>query len=111
MTTRININGTTIMSSGRGNVVVSNDRIVVDGKDVTPDAKQITIEVQGDLQSIEADACDRIHVTGSVGHVKTTSGDVRCGDVTGSVQCMSGDVSCGRVGGSVSTMSGDIRRG
>ncbi len=110
MTTRININGTTIISSGRGNVVISNGRVVVDGKDVTPDAKQINIEVHGDLQAINADACDQIHVTGSVGEVRTTSGDIQCGDVSGSVQCMSGDVSCGRVAGSVSTMSGDIRR-
>ena len=110
MTTRININAPTIISSGRGNVVISNGRVVVDGKDVTPDAKQINIEVHGDLHSIKADSCERIRVTGSVGEVKTSAGDVHCGDVSGSVKCMSGDVSCGRVAGSVTTMSGDIRR-
>jgi hypothetical protein len=110
MTTRIIINGTTINTSSRGNLVISNGRVVVDGKDVTPEARQITIEVHGDLHTIDADACDHIHVTGSVGQVKATSGDVRCGDVSGSVQCMSGDVCCGHVAGSVSTMSGDINR-
>lgn len=91
-------------------MVVSNGRVVVDGKDVTPDAKQISIEVHGDLHSVQADACERIHVTGSVGEVRTSVGDVHCGDVSGSVQCMSGDVACSNVAGSVTTMSGDIRR-
>ena len=111
MATRININGTTIVSSGRGNVVISNGRVIVDGNDVTPNAKQVNIEIQGDMQSIEVDVCDSVHVVGSVGSVKTSSGDVRCGDVKGSIQSMSGDVTCGRVDGSVSTMSGDIRHG
>ncbi|UIF90934.1 hypothetical protein [Cupriavidus sp. UYPR2.512] len=104
----ININGNIV--SGRS-ITITNGRVTVDGKDVTPDGKAISIEVQGNIDSINADACDRIAVTGSAGSVKTMSGDIRCGDVSGSVQSMSGDVTCGAVAGSVSSMSGDIRRG
>ncbi len=109
MVTRIRINGVDVSVSGSGNLSIRNGRVIINGKDVTPDVPQIRIEVQGDVSSIQADACEQIHVTGSVGEVKTSSGDVRCGDVAGSVQVMSGDVTCGNVAGSVSTMSGDIR--
>ena len=37
----ISINGMTIQ--GSGNVVISNGKIMVNGKDVTPDSKEINI--------------------------------------------------------------------
>lgn len=106
MTNRIVING--VVVSGGKNIVVSNGRVVVDGQDVTPDAKDIRIEVHGSVDSLDVDACNAISVTGSAGSIKTQSGDVRCGDVHGSVKTMSGDVHCGAVSGGVETMSGDI---
>lgn len=90
---------------------ISGGRVIVDGKDVTPDAKEITISIEGNVDKLEVDACSKISVTGDVGHVKTLSGDVDVsGNVSGSVQTMSGDVDCGgSISGSVSTMSGDIK--
>ena len=106
----ITINGLTITSSG-GSINVINGRVWIDGKDVTPDAKTISIVVHGDVGMLSADGCNTIEVAGSVGgDVSTQSGDIKCGDVTGSVSTMSGDVRCGSVGGSVKTMSGDIVR-
>ena len=107
---RIMINGVVIESSGGSNISIRNSRVLVDGKDVTPDAKEITIVVNGAVERLEADACDKISVTGDVGDIKTMSGDVDItGSVSGSVKTMSGDVDCGNIGGSVSTMSGDIK--
>lgn len=105
----ITINGVTI-SAGR-NISITGNRIKVDGVDVTPDAKDIRIEVAGNIERIEADACNSISVTGDAGSVHTLSGDVNIsGRINGSVQTMSGDVDCGgAIAGSVSTMSGDIR--
>lgn len=105
----ISVNGVTY--SGGRSVTITNGRVVVDGKDLTPDAKDIRIEVSGNVENITADACNSITVNGSVGEVSTQSGDVKCGDVVGSVSVMSGDVRCGSVGGSVKTMSGDIKHG
>lgn len=106
---KIQINGMSIV--GGRNITITNGRVIVDGKDVTgDDAKTITIEIQGDVAELSADMCTTITVTGTVGKIKTQSGNVRCGDVSGSVQTMSGDVSCGAVAGDVSTMSGDICR-
>jgi hypothetical protein len=97
--------------TANGNISVRNGRVLVDGKDVTPDAKDIRIEVHGDVGQITADSCVTITVTGAVrGDVSTQAGDVQCGDVGGSVATMAGDVKCGRVAGNVKTMSGDIHR-
>jgi hypothetical protein len=102
------INGTTI--TGGRNITVSNGRVTIDGKDVTPNQKNISITVHGSVESISADACSYIEVVGAAGKVNTMSGDVKCGAVLGSVKTMSGDVTCGAVSGDVETMSGDINR-
>ncbi len=109
MTSTIVINGVTI--SGGRNITVRNGKVIVDGKDVTPDAKEINISVTGKVDRLEADACSKISVTGDVGSVETMSGNVDVGgNITGSVETMSGDVDCGgSIGGSVSTMSGDVK--
>ena len=90
MANKISINGMSI--SGGKNIVITNGRVVIDGKDVTLDAKDIRIEVHGNVEKIEADACNSISVSGNVGGVKTQSGDVSCGAVAGEVETMSGDI-------------------
>ncbi len=102
------ING--VVVSGGRNIRIHGGRIIVDGQDVTPDTKVITVEVHGDVDRLEAEVCDSIVVHGSARDVATQSGDVTCGDVHGSVQTMSGDVRCGSVLGNVKTMSGDVRK-
>lgn len=91
------------------NLVMRNNRIFIDGKEVTEDGKEINIIVQGNLNELTVDACNKVSIEGSSNNVKTQSGDVEvAGEVKGNVQTMSGDVKCGKVGGSVSTMSGDV---
>jgi hypothetical protein len=83
---------------------------MVNGKDVTPDSKEINIVVNGDIEQLQVDCCNKISVTGNVKSINTKSGDVDViGDVNGGIQTMSGDVDCGWVGGSISTMSGDVK--
>lgn len=110
--TMIRINGNIVGGniSGR-DIIISNNRVIVNGKDVTPDAKEINITVEGAVDKLEVDACNSLKINGNCGSVKTTSGDVDLtGDITGSVQTTSGDVEAGgSIGGSVSTTSGDIK--
>jgi hypothetical protein len=81
-----------------------------DTDDVTPDAKEINITVEGNIEELSVDCCNKISVTGDVGSVKTQSGDVDVtGNVNGSIQSMSGSVDCGNVSGSISTMSGSVK--
>ncbi len=104
----ININGVNI--TGR-NITVKNNRVIIDGKDVTPDSKQINISVQGDVGDIKVDMCEKIIVTGNASQVSTTSGDIEVGgSVGGSAKTISGDINCGNIGGDASTMSGDITK-
>lgn len=96
--------------SSSGNIVISNGRVIIDGKDMTPESKIINIAVAGNIEKLEVDSCGKILITGDVQNVKTQSGDVEIsGIVNGNVQTMSGDVDCNNVSGSISTMSGDIK--
>jgi len=104
---KITINGNTYSGN---NVVVSNGKVVIDGKDFTPDSKNINISIEGDIDKLNVDSYDKISINGNVGNIKTQSGDVDIsGEVSGDIQTMSGDVDCGNVGGSISTMSGDVK--
>ena len=94
--------------SGR-NITIANGKVIIDGKDVTPEGKEINIKVEGNIEILKADCVSELTVTGNCGEVSTQSGDISIkGDVNGSVSSMSGDIDCGSIGGRVSTMSGDI---
>ena len=109
MTSRVTVNGVTY--TGNRSVAVGNGRVVIDGKDVTPDAKQISIAVHGNVERLQVDSCEKISVTGDVGSVSTQTGDVDVGgNISGSVQTQTGDVDCaGSIGGKDSTQTGDIK--
>jgi hypothetical protein len=103
----ITVNGVTFSGN---NISISKGKVIIDGNDVTPDAKNIDIKIDGNISELKVDACDSLVVNGNCGSVATMSGDVDIdGDVTGNISTMSGDVKCGTVGGSISTMSGDIK--
>ena len=102
----IRINGTYIGN----NLTIRDNKIIIDGKDVTVDTKEVTISIDGNVEKLEVDYCQKLFVNGEVGHIKTLSGDVEVsGEVKGSIQTMSGDVDCGNVNGSISTISGNIK--
>ena len=91
-------------------IIVNRGRVIIDGKDVTPDEKVIHITISGDVNELKVDVCESITVEGNVESLKTISGDVKVkGDVKGDIKTTSGDVDCGNVGGSISTTSGDVK--
>lgn len=100
------INGKSYIGSS---VKVSGNKITINGTDVTPDTKVINIQIDGDVDSIDVDYCEKVVVNGNVKSLNTTSGDVECGDVQGDIKGTSGDIQCGNVGGSVQTVSGDVK--
>jgi hypothetical protein len=110
MSSSIRINGRNI--GGRNSIVIVNGKVIVDGLDVTPEnEKQITIEVTGDIASIEADVCEKITVTGNAGGVKTSQGDINVGgNVNGDVKTSQGNIDIeGSVTGDVKTSQGNIK--
>lgn len=102
----ISINGTVF--SGRS-IKVTNGRVIVDGKDVTPgSATEIQIQVSGDLAELDVDFASSIEVKGAVGKIRSGSGDITCGNITGGAQTGSGDIDCESILGDVQTGSGDV---
>lgn len=103
----ININNKTYTGK---NISINGGIITVDGVNVTPEQKQISIVVEGNIQKLSVDVCDEVTVNGAVADVQTMSGDIVIkGDVSGDVSTMSGDVDCGAITGSVTTMSGNVK--
>lgn len=109
MKTQSIVNGVTYTSSG--DICIRNGRVLIDGRDVTPDAKNISIIVSGNVSTLSVDACEKIDITGNVGTLKSGSGNVRSGSVSGGIKTESGDVECGAVTGDVSTEAGDVECG
>ena len=101
------VQGNNNVVAGR-NIQIKDGRVFVDGQEVNTEGGPIILQVEGDVERIEADVVSSIEVSGQAGSVATQAGDVHCGDVSGGVSTMSGDVKCGAVGGGVSTMSGDV---
>lgn len=103
----ININGEVYKGNS---ITISNNKIIIDGKNCTPDSKNINITVHGNIDNLSVDVCDHIKIDGNCNTIKSQSGDVEIGgDVVENVSNMSGDVICnGDIYGNVSTMSGDI---
>ena len=89
-------------------VTIINGKVIIDGNDVTPDSKEITIRVEGNLDSLNVDYANMIQVEGNVGSLNSTSGDVVCNSVTGDIKTTSGAIFCGPIGGNVQTVSGDV---
>lgn len=90
------------------NISIVNNKIYIDGKDVTPDAKEINITVTGNIEELNVDCCAKVQINGDVGSVETQSGNVNCGNVKKNIKTMSGNVRCKDIEGDVETMSGDV---
>lgn len=103
----ITINGKTYNGN---NFTMSNNKIIIDGVVINDieEAKEITVVVTGNINSINLGATKSFVVHGSVGDISTGSGDVNCENVTGNVNTSSGDVDCKNIGGNVKTTSGDV---
>ena len=96
---RVTINGKTF--EGGRSVTIINNRVMIDGKDVTDKSKPkdgiVTIKVDGVLESLTTDADV---VAGLVKGNIDAGGSVSCDDVDGDVDA-GGSVNCGAVGGDV----------
>jgi lipopolysaccharide assembly outer membrane protein LptD (OstA) len=122
MACSIKVNGITYNGN---NLKMINNKVIIDGVDVSPDSKIINVLVHGDVNNLSVDSANEIvvagdcsqvntssgdvEVGGNVDYINTTSGDVKVdGDVMENVATTSGDIECSKVGGNASTRSGDI---
>jgi DUF4097 and DUF4098 domain-containing protein YvlB len=92
-----------------GDLSISNGKVFVNGKQITTDGKTINILVEGNVENLQIDACEKIIVNGDVGQVTTMSGDVVLNECKGSIKTTSGDVECQGDCQSINTVSGDVK--
>lgn len=91
-------------------VSINNNKIVIDGNIlVNEESKTINIYIEGNVDNLQVDACEKVMVNGFVNSLSTMSGDVECGNVNQSVKTQSGDIVCENVEGDVTSQSGDIK--
>lgn len=73
-------------------VIISNNKIIIDGKEIIEELKEINITIQGDIKELKVDSCNYCEITGNVNSVSTMSGNVKYKNVNGSISTMSGDI-------------------
>ena len=92
-----------------GDLSIRNGKVFVNGKEITTEGKTINIAIEGNVENLQVDACDKIIVNGDIGKLRTTSGDVILNECKGDIQTTSGDVECHGDCQSINTVSGDVR--
>ena len=106
------VNGNTVSISSGGNIVIDGNRIQVGSQEITADGPAITVEITGDVGSV--DATGTVRVTGNVtGDIDASSGNIEVGgDVGGDIDCRCGNVTVrGQVKGDVGCSCGNVRVG
>ena len=99
---------TNISYKSTKSIIINGNQIIIDGVDVTPDSKIVNIYITGNVETIDVTSCNDFIVNGNVTKLKTTSGDIKCGNVLGDIKTTSGNVKCGDVTGNISTISGNV---
>lgn len=106
------VNGNTVSISSGDSIVISGNRIQVGSQEITADGPSITIEITGDVGSV--DATGTVRVTGNVtGDIDVNSGNIEVGgDVGGDIDSRCGNVTVrGSVSGDVDCSCGNIKVG
>lgn len=95
-TCTMTINGRTInINNARDGAIIGvvNGNVMMDGEAIyMADQKVVNIQIHGNVERLEVDVCHQVSITGNADDVQTQSGDVTCGNVSGSVKTMSGDI-------------------
>lgn len=105
----VNVNNT--VHTVKDSLILENNKVIVDGVDVTEDMDKVSIVINGDVKSMEVFVCKEISVTGSVGFINNTHGNVSCANVEGDVKTTHGDINCSDVTGDVDTVHGKVNCG
>ena len=95
-------------------ISITDGKVIIDGKRVdTGNAKEIKIEVHGDIEVLDVDICDYVTVDGNVGDVKLSQGDITIkGSAMDSVTNSQGDITIGGdLNGDAKNSMGNIKAG
>lgn len=104
----ITINGKSFKGN---NVSIINNEVIIDGKKANSDddSKIINISIDGNIESLNVDYCEKIEVVGECESVSSKNGNIAIqGNVSGDVTNKNGNIICRNVGGDASTKNGDV---
>lgn len=124
----VNVNGKVYNIPNGKSISVINDKVFVDGKlfagEEDSNVKTINITIEGNVDTVEVDSCNKLEINGDVngplitggsatvsGNVSQgvqTGGSLKCGDIGGNVNAF-GSVKCGDIKGAI-TSYGAITR-
>ncbi len=105
------INGKTYKGK---NIEIKNNRVWVDGEEQKDsklkEVKNISISIDGNIQSIEISDCNDLRVKGDVGKIDLNNGNIEIeGNVENGVTSKNGNIEInGNVTGNVSSVNGDV---
>ena len=88
----VSINGKTYTGN---NVTITGDSVYIDGKlhdDSNDDSKTINVVVNGDLDSIEVETCNRITVNGDSKFINSKNGNIHASNVFGNIETKNGNI-------------------
>ena len=95
-----------------GEITINGPIFRVDGKSLdlnNVEGKEIQIHINGSFYILDVKTCNTIEVHGNVGSIQSINGDVTVHEkITGNVSTTNGDVHCPEIHGNVSTVNGDI---
>lgn len=110
----ININGKSFQGD---NISVNGSRILIDGKSVYDGESEsklgpISINVEGDINSLDIPVVEGLNVYRNVNDLETMNGNVFVdGDIFGDVETFNGNVKARTIKGDVETFNGDVTMG
>lgn len=107
---KVSVNENPVFEGLVRSVMITDGKVYINDVDMTPQMEKISIQIIGNVGSINADICNSITITGDAGSVATQSGHVTAKNVAGDVRSMSGSIDCLEITGNASTMSGSIFR-
>ena len=104
-----------VVRNVKGNISIVNGKVLVNGKsinefeEVTKDEKIINITIEGNVERLEVETCEKIIVHGDAKRIKTNMGSIEIsGNVEGDVHSNMGSITCGNVEGDCHANMGSI---
>lgn len=98
------------------NMTINNGTIVVDGMSIEEwnnrnEILVVNININGDIESLEADSCDTISISGNAINVNTKNGNVIVsGNIEGNAESKNGNITADAINGNAETKNGNIYR-
>ena len=101
------INGKSYSGS---NLTISNNKVIIDGVVVgDDDSKIINIKVEGNINSLIVDNCNKLEIVGDCHNVSSKNGNISIkGNVENNVENKNGNIVAKNIAGNATTKNGNI---